>query len=298
MVFGDIFVRENIRREFEDILRNPSLGGTFTFSSAITAPNEVYKNYRNATVYILDRAAAEIYKYTTSGTWTTSGASLAGTESITTPRPEAAIIDWSGNYFYQSIDATASEASRVRRYDISNGDITAGKNNPKTWNLVGGFSSITNAASGLDYFRDPADGEDKLFVLDQDGLLQVINVETPVVDNYEQEINIKTAVSGWSPSGDLTSCRVLFGGKKFLVASRGDNTIWEMDFGTPYDLSTLTYSGSKLNLGTSIIDELTGVWVYWRDPYKSGIWVCGADVSKNKVAHITLSGDKYVTPVP
>ena len=299
MVFGDIFVRQNVQKQFSNVLQNTSGNDTFTFSTSIVTgfPHAVYKDYTNNNVYLLDRSSV-VYKFTTPSQWAATGGTYVRKTTVSTPRPESATINWHRDRFYQGLDASGSNGPQVSRSDISNGDVTSGRDNNKKWNLIGGFASLTDSPSGLDYFRDPADGEDKLFVLDVSGLLQIVNVDGSPTNNYEQQVNIKTDVSGWSPVGDITSCKALFGGKKLLVASRNDNTIWEMDFGIPYDLSTLTYSGSKLNLGSSIISALSGIWVYWRDPYKSGIWACGANTSGNKVLHIALSGEKYITPVP
>lgn len=276
-------------------------GNYFAHSSQLVEAHEVWGHPSGEQIYLLNRAGPGVmYKYDLSTKLDPTSASYTTSRSYTgIARPEGFSVQYSdGTRVYTSEDGATTPF--ITRYDLATDwDPTSSLSSLTVQQLTGGdFVGTARAPQGVEWFElSYTASSQRIMVMDQTGYLEVRGFNTMSTVYQTFTIN-STNVSGWSNRTDLSSCKFFYGGYKLLVTASGNDNIYEFDLSTAYDITTITYSGSNVNLNTLIGSgsggfngstfTCRGIWGNTYHPEETGLWVCGSS-SPNRCFKIDLS---------
>lgn len=193
-----------------------------------------------------------------------------------------------GVYALATTESTATEPTGIVRV-LASTSYQPGGNSISTYRFAQApFNDSTTYSGALDALCGYNDNGYKAVCFASNGAGVTVSLASDTTPNNIKTTNIVN-LHGASvvPSG----CVILYDGQKMLTASRFNEQLHEFNFGTPYDISTLSYVKS-VSVGSYGISNLTAMWTDKDDPYTSGIWVVSSN--NTRVYKLNVNGSKYV----
>ena len=257
-----------------------------------TVVHGIFVHPNGEEVYLLRRASPSyIHRYNLSTKLDPTSASYGGYRAYSgITRAEGFSIRYSdGLRVYISEDADPTPY--MARYNLgTEWEPTSSLSSQSTQLLSGGdFVGTARAPQGVEWFElDYTASSQRVLLLDQTGYMEVRDPAS-MGTVYETFTVNSTNVPGWTNLTNLSSCRFFYGGYKLLLTATNDH-IYEFDLSTAYDITTITYSGSNVDLNTLIGSgsggfngstfTCRGIWGNTYHPEETGLWVCGSSAPR------------------
>jgi hypothetical protein len=233
--------------------------------------------------------------YTSSSKWDASSFSYAGSSWDTnSTRHEDFSMSPDGAYALVSTDKGSSTPIGIVRITTTTNNEPSGSSKTTYRFAQAPFNDTSTYTNANDAICGYYDGGYKALCIADDGWAATIALGSDTTPNTIKKIDIGSLKSA---ANSCKGCVILYDGQKLLTCSGSNEELHEFNYGTPYDISTLTYVKSiDLKNEVSGITGLNGLSALWTDrddPYTSGIWIVSN--SNGKVVKLNVNGSKYVS---
>lgn len=235
----------------------------------------------------------DLYGYTSSSAWDIS--SVSDNSSLTVNsraiRPRDFSMSPDGVYALSTTDKSGTdEPIGIKRVTASTayrpgGDAaTTYRFAQEPFNNTSKYTGATDAICG--YYKGTTY---RALCIANDGQAATVKLTTDTTPNT---IDSKKIGNLHSAATFCKGCVILYDGQKLLTCSGDNQQIHEFDFGTAYDITTLSYVQSVALL--DLVPDITSTEAIWTDkddPYTTGIYIVSN--GNSTLYRFNVNGSKY-----
>lgn len=234
----------------------------------------------------------DLYGYTSSSAWDIS--SVSDNSSLTKNSEATRPCDFSmspnGVYALSTTDLSGTDPIGIIRVTASTayrpgGDaVRTYRFAQEPFNNTSKYTNATDAICG--YYQGATQ---RALCIANDGQAATVRLTTDTTPNT---IDSKKIGNIHVAATDCSGCIILYDGQKLLTCSADNEQIHEFDFGTAYDITTLSYVQSVvLSDLAPDVGNIEAMWTDKDDPYTTGIYI--ASRSDATLYRFNVNGTKF-----